>query len=40
MNKVPYREISEIYDISPSQITSIKTKKTYKWVLDQLEDII
>lgn len=36
-DKVPYSKISKIYDISPSQITSIKNKKTYKWVLDNLE---
>lgn len=36
-DKVPYSKISKIYGISPSQITSIKNKKTYKWVLDNLE---
>jgi len=28
----PYKFISEKYNISQSQITSIKQKKTYKWI--------
>lgn len=38
-NKVKYKEIQSLYNISPSQITSIKNKKTYKWILEKLEDI-
>lgn len=32
IDNVPYRVISKLFNISQSQITSIKQKKTYKWL--------